>query len=349
MNTRRFGHVLGLAAALALASPRVAKACAGCRNPSLATSRGSEGPLADGAVRVGATLTGTTVHVIHRAGCADVNECSEVPVEPLHLHDQRLYPLELRLAGEYGLSRTFGAELQVPLRFMRTTVEYTTLGGAPYEPIDAGVHHRDETIVGPADPWLLVRIGSFVGKWWLATRPGVSLPLGRTEEDPFELGDRGLRHQHVQLGTGTVDPIGVVEASRSFEGIELDFFAQAQLSLYENGHGYRAPLRVSGGGTIGTKLVGKLEGGLGVEGFHEGPERWDGIVRQDASLGRSEILAALVATQTLGKTTLSLGLRFPLVRHVVTGEDPQGELSSPVTLSLGVAHIFGGQRGPPDL
>src|SRR5688500_6688609 len=106
MNTRRFGHVLGLAAVLALASPRVARACAGCRNPSLATSRGNEGPVADGAVRVGATLTGTTVHVVHRAGCVDVSACSEVPVQPLHLHDQWLYPLELRIVGEYGLNRT---------------------------------------------------------------------------------------------------------------------------------------------------------------------------------------------------------------------------------------------------
>ena len=349
MNSRRFGYVLGIAAALGLASPRVARACAGCRNPSLATSRGSEGPLADGAVRVGATLTGTTVHVVHRAGCLEVNACSEVPVQPLHLHDQRLYPLELRLAGEYGLNRTFGAEIQMPLRFVRTTVQYLTPNGAPYEPADAGVHHRDETIAGLADPWLLLRIGGFAGKWWLATRPGVSLPLGRTEEDPFELGDRGLRHQHIQLGTGTVDPIGVVEASRSFEGFELDLFAQAQVSLYENAHGFRAPHRLSGGGAVGTKLVGTLEGALGVEGFHEGPERWDGIVRQDASLGRSEILAALIATQTFGKTTLSLGLRLPLVRHVVTGEDPQGELSSPVMLSFGVTHIFGGQRGPSDL
>jgi hypothetical protein len=349
MNTRRFGHALGLAVAVGLTSPRVAKACAGCRNPSLPTSRGSEGPLADGAVRVGATLTGTTVHVIHRAGCADVNSCSEVSVQPLHLHDQRLYPVELRLAGEYGLSRTFGVEVQVPLRLVRTSVEYTTPGGASYEPIDAGVHHRDETIFGPADPWLLLRIGGFVGKWWLATRPGVSLPLGRTEENPFELGDRGLRHQHIQLGTGTFDPIGVVEASRSFGTVHLDLFAQGQLSLYEKGNGYRAPARVSGGGAVGTKLVGELEGALGIEGFHEGAERWDGVIRQDAALGRSEVLAALIATQSLGETTLSLGLRFPLVRHVVTGEDPQGRLSSPVTLSLGVTHIFGGQRGPSDL
>jgi hypothetical protein len=349
MNARRFGHVLGLAAALGLANPRVARACAGCRNPSLATSRGSEGALADGAVRVGATLTGTTVHVVHRAGCADADSCSEVPVQQLHLHDQRLYPLELRLAGEYGVSRKVGVEIQVPFRLVHTSVEYTTPGGAPYEPLDVGVHHRDETLLGPADPWLLLRVGGFVGKWWLATRPGVSLPLGRTEKNPFELGDRGLRHQHIQLGSGTVDPIGVVEASRSFGAVELDLFAQAQLSLYENAHGYRAPPRLSGGGAVGTKLVRALTGALGVEGFHEGAERWDGIIRQDAALGRSEVLAAIIATQALGKTTLSFGLRFPVYRHVVTGEDPQGELSSPVTLSLGVTHIFGGQRVPSDL
>jgi hypothetical protein len=258
----------------------------------------------------------------------------------LHLHDQRLLPVELRLVGEYGMSHLFAVEAQAPFRLVHTSIEYTTPGGTPYEPLDEGVHHRNETIVGLADPWLLLRVGGFVGRTWLATRAGVSLPLGKTEPNPFELGDQGIIHQHIQLGTGTVDPIGMVEASRSFGAVEVDLFAQGQLSLYENVHGYRAPLRLSGGGSVGTRVVGDFELALGLEGYHEGAERWDGVIRQDAALGRTEILGAVLATQSLGATTLSFGIRFPLYRHVVIGEDPQGELSSPLTLSAGVTHVF---------
>ena len=340
MKIRGVSRALALGVVFAVSRPPDAVACAGCRNPTLATSRISEGPLDDGAVRVGATLTGTTTRVVHSAGCADVNACAEVPLQPLYLHDQRLLPVELRLVAEYGLGRLFAVEIQAPFRLVHTSIEYTTPNGAPYEPLDEGVHHRNETIVGLADPWLLLRVGGFVGRTWLATRAGVSLPLGKTEPDPFELGDRGIEHQHIQLGTGTVDPIGMVEASRSFDPIEVDAFAQAQISLYENTHGYRAPLRLSGGGSVGTRVVGDFEAALGVEGYHEGAERWDGAIRQDAALGRTEILVAVLATQNLGPTTLNFGLRFPVYRHVVTGDDLEGELSSPVTLSAGVTHVF---------
>jgi hypothetical protein len=328
----------------ALLEPRGASACAGCRNPSLAVTRGSEGPLDLGAVRVGAALTGTTVHVVHEAGCRDPAVCSEVPAQPLYLHDQRLYPLELRLSAEYGLNEALGIEAQIPFRLVRTTIEYTAPDGAPYAPLDAGVHHRDETIAGPSDPWLLFRIGGVAGGWWLAARPGISLPLGKTEENPFELGDRGLRHQHIQLGSGTFDPVLVLEAAKPFGDITLDVFAQGQASLYENSHGYRAPWRIYGGFAVGTKLVGDLRGSVGVDAFHDAAERWNGRIRQDGNLGRTEALATAGLIQTLGSTELTLTLRAPVWRHIVTGDEPPGTLSSPLTVSLGVSHVFAAEE-----
>jgi hypothetical protein len=328
-------------ALVALVGPRAAEACAGCRNPSLAGVRGSEGPLAEGALRAGAILTGTAIHVVHEAGCADPTNCSETPAQPIFFHDQRLYPLELRLTGEYGLDETFGVELQLPLRTITTTIEYKTPEGAPYEPLDPGVHHRNETLVGIGDPWLLLRAGGMAGDWWLAARPGVSLPLGRTEEDPFALGDQGLRHQHIQFGSGTFDPVGVLEASNTAGAIDLDFFAQGQASLYENQHGYRAPWRVYGGASIGTELAGDLSGSLGLEAFHEAAERWQGVAKQDGNLGRTEALAAVSFTLSLGATLLGLDLRAPLWRNIVTGAEDQGTLSSPLTVSLRVEHLFG--------
>lgn len=321
---------------------RDAEGCAGCRNPSLAVSRGNQGPLPEGALRAGLSATGTTVRVVHAAGCEDLDACDEVPVQPVHRHDQRLYPLELRLSAEYGLRDAFGIEAQLPFRLVGTTVEYTTPEGASYEPLDAGVHHRDETLAGFGDPWLLVRAGDFVERFWLAARAGVSLPLGRTEENPFELGDRGLRHQHIQFGSGTFDPVAVLELARSFEGIELQAFAQALLPLYENSHGYRAPFRVYGGSSVGTLLAGKLFGALGVEAFHEDAEEWDGERRQDGNLGRTEVLGAATLSHAFGATEATLGIRVPFYRHIVSGDEPPGRLSSPVTLSIGVVHVFGG-------
>jgi hypothetical protein len=337
------GAALGavLLVTLALLPPREAAACAGCRNPSLATARGSEGPLSRGAFRVGATLTGTTVHVVHEAGCADLDDCHEVPVQPLHLHDQHLYPLELRLSGEYGISEAFGLELQAPFRVVATSVTYATADGRPYEPLDAGVHHRDEVVAGAADFWLLFRMGKRFDQWWVAARPGVSVPVGATNENPFALGDQGRRHQHIQLGSGTFDPILVLEASRAFEPLTFEAFAQGQASLYENSHGYRAPWRASVGAGVGTELIGKLSGTLGGELFHDSAERWEGVIRQDGNLGRTEILASITLRQEVPHGMLSLGARVPLWRDIVVGTEPPGTLSSPVIVSLGYAHTFG--------
>jgi hypothetical protein len=291
-------------------------------------------------LRLSSALTGTTVHVVHEAGCEDVTACSEAPVQPLFLHDQHLYPVELRLSGEYAVTELFGVELQLPFRSVTTTIDYTTPEGMPYEPLDPDVHHRDETVAGPGDPWVLSRFGTKSGAWWLAARPGISIPIGSTEADPFELGDRGLRHQHIQLGTGTFDPVLVLEASADLEPVTLQFFAQGQASLYENAHGYRAPARVYGGAAVGTDLIGKLSGTVGLDAFHEGGDRWDGRVRQDGSLGRTELLATTGLSLGIDRTQLNVGARFPLYRHLVVGDEPPGTLSSPVTLTLAVSYLY---------
>lgn len=337
---RTLALVATLALGLVLGMAREAHACAGCRNPSLPASRGSSGPLPAGDARYSASLTATAIHVVHEAGCVDPADCVEAPVQPLHLHDQHLYPVELRIGAELGMTDAFGVELQAPIRLVRTTIDYTTPDGAPYEPLDAGVHHRDETIVGPADLWLLGRIGAVVADWWLALRLGASLPFGQTERDPFALGDQGLRHQHVQLGSGTVDPVGVVEAVRSFGPIEAQVFAQGQVPLYESARGYRGPWRIYGGGGIGSALIGKLRGSLGVEAFHEAEERWGGVARQDGSLGRSELLGAVSLVHAFGDTQLSIAARVPVWRHVVRGSEDPGSLSSPLALTLAIAHVL---------
>jgi hypothetical protein len=345
VSFQRLAAALAAAVILTVATRR-AEACAGCRNPSLAAARGGEGPLDEGAVRLEAALTGTTVHVVHEAGCRDTSACGEVPVQPTYFHDQNLYPVELRLVGEYGITKTFGIEAQVPFRSVTSTIEYTDANGAHYEPLDPGVHHRNETVVGIADPWLLLRVGTTVQSWWLAARPGLSIPLGRTEENPFELGDRGLQHQHIQLGSGTIDPVAIIEASRAFEAIQLQFFAQGQVPLYENGQGYRAPFRVYGGGSVGHQLVSELSGSLGVEASHEAAEKWDGEVRQDGNLGRTELLLAATLSYRLGASKLGLSARVPVWRQIVTGDEPPGSLSSPIILGLSATHIFGGKQPP---
>lgn len=323
------------------ALPRLALACAGCRNPNLPITRLSTAQLAPGQVRASALLTATTLNVVHEAGCADPASCRDVPAQPPFLHDQDIIPGELRAVAEVGLSGPWGVEAQLPLRVTRTSIRYTDPSGAPYAPLDPDVHHRNETLVGLGDPWVLGRWGAAFSGTAVTARAGTTVPLGHTEADPFALGAVGQRHQHIQFGSGTFDPLLMLDVSRSFGKVELGAYGQAELTLYENDKGFRGGNRFSTGVEGRTLAVARLTVSVGLDLLSERPERWGGEVQQDGNLGRTELLWGLSISRPFGTTVATLIGRFPLHREIVTSDEPRGRLSSPAMLSLVVSRTFG--------
>ena len=116
------------------------------------------------------------------------------------------------------------------------------------------------------------------------------------------------------------------------------------MSLYQNKYGFRAGARMLGGAQVRRRLFRTFTGGAGVDVMYEGAERWDGRILQDGNLGRTEVLASVAAMQPFGETSVGLTARFPVWRHIVPGDEPQGSLSSPVMLSVTVSRTFGGHK-----
>jgi hypothetical protein len=333
--------LVGLALVLlGSALPRLAAACAGCRNPNLPLTRLSTVHLAPGEVRASASLSVTTLNVVHEAGCVDPASCQEVPVQPRFLHDQEITPGEIRWTTELGITRRLGIELQLPFRVTRTTVRYTDLAGRLYQPLDRDVHHRNETLVGIGDPWLLARWGRMAAGLAVTARAGVSVPLGSTEEDPFALGAQGQSHQHIQFGNGTFDPLLMLDLSRSIAPLELSAFAQAQLTLYQNSKGFQAGNRYFVGAQAGIMLPARTTASLGLDLYTERPERWSGEIQQDGNLGRTELLGGISLSRPFGRSIFSLVARVPLYRHIVQGDQANGRLSSPLTFGLVLSRTF---------
>lgn len=331
---------LCLSVCLGLLFARDALACAACRNPTMPITNVGGKPLEQNQGRVGLTVTGTTVRIVHEAGCTDLDNCDEVPVQPLHHHDQRVTPLEMRLQGEYSFNKIWGVDVQLPFKTVFTTVTYVTPDGADYTPLDEGVHHRDEVLYGLGDAWLMGRAQLKLDAWTFVLKAGMTLPFGRTEENPFALGDQGLTHQHIQMGSGTFDPVISAEFERRYKRAFFRGYALALASLYENKKGYRSPLRAQAG-MFGGAFLGKsttADGGL--ELMHEAPERWDGEIEQDGSLGRTELLFAVNLTQAVGDVQFLFAARFPLVRHIRAGTEEALVYQSPVTLTLGASYTF---------
>lgn len=292
-----------------------------------------------GQTSVSLALLATSVRVVHESYCPDIGPICGERDEPPQLHDQRFSLGELRARVEYGLTAQWGLELQLPMRLNATTVQFRRLDGTPVSLDYVNIHHRDETLFGLGDPWVRARYAFGLGDVGLVARAGFSVPLGGTVENPFALGEAGAEHQHVQFGTGTVQPLLALEAERRWDGgWSVRAFGQAQLALVENRYGYRNGHRFAVGVAGEVPVVGALRLSAGADLANEQPERWDGRVQQDGNLGRTDVLVGGGLAYPVGRVQLGLTVRVPVYQHVI-GHD--GQLTYPGLLGLTAETVFG--------
>jgi hypothetical protein len=324
--------VAGLA--LLLVAER-AWACAACGNPSLPMQPGGSGAMAGGSGTFGVSLRGLAMQVTHPAGCADLNNCDEVPVQELHDHQVVLAPVELGLSGEWAFDDKWGVEASLPVRSVWASVSYQTPDGADYEPVDADVHHRDETVAGLADGRLMARYGRSLGGVWVAARLGTTVPLGATEEDPFSAGDVGKKHQHIQLGSGAFEPVMSLDATWGGISQQTTAYVTLQQPLYANDKGFEAGRRLLAGAQVGLKAAPDLLLSLLGEVGHEGGEQWQGVVRSDGMTGLTEVRSGAALLWRSEAVTLTAAVRVPVYRVMEASAEEPGEVISPASLSLG--------------
>jgi hypothetical protein len=280
------------------------------------------------------------VHVVHESRCPDIGPICAERDEPPQLHDQRFNLIDLRLTAELGVSDHVGIEVQLPLKLDFTTVRYERLDGTPFTPDYPNIHHRNETLFGVGDPWLMGRVAGTAGGFGLSGRLGVALPLGSTEPNPFVLGQMGLAHQHIQLGTGTVSPVLAGEVRRGFGKVDVALHGQAQLMLFENHHGYQAGHRFAFGLRGGYRLTPKVTVSLSTDVLHEQPERWDGVELQDGNLGRTDVLVGAGVVAALGRYSLSGSVKVPVYQDIIQLGHEGGQLDYPAILELTVQRVF---------
>lgn len=254
------------------------------------------------------------------------------------VHDQHLLISEARLSFDLGLTPLLSLSALLPVRMIDTSIRYLDSAGDEVELVDPGIHHRNETVSGLADPTLLLAASRARDAWRFTARAGFTVPIGRTEEDPFRLGGMGVAHQHIQMGTGTFNPVLALEVTRRWERWRVGAFALTQQAVYENDKGYQAGDRYAGGLVASRRLGERFTVRASLETQAETAERWAGTVHtDDGNRGRFDLLAGAAAswaaTDHLG---LDLAVKLPLVTHAVGGQ-----LEMPAILELGVSYSFG--------
>jgi hypothetical protein len=249
-------------------------------------------------------------------------------------HVQSLLIGELDLTVARGLVPGLGLGLNVPLRSVRDRIRFEDLSRRPYTPPQPDTHHRNETLTRVADPQLTLLLARQPGPWTLTTSLGVSIPIGRTEPNPFALGRLGLPHQHIQFGTGTWDPMLGASGSRSIGEIVTEVAVSAKLPLTGNGHGYRAGNRYDVSLTGSRKFGAAWGANASLSVARESAEKWDDKIEEEGNLGRTDLM--LSAGLGRGITHVgSFGFRVQVpVKTWATGE----QVRYPVIVTLSWTH-----------
>jgi hypothetical protein len=290
-----------------------------------------------GRVRLGFTMIGTFVHAEHDVSPHEP-EPGVAPDQQPHRHLLDMTLLEWDFDAQIAFSRRFAFEAFLPVRL--------TVIGASFEDADGNdlpdatsIHHRDENIAGLGDVVLGGRIALVlpenVPRWQLDLRLGASLPTGHTEADPFARGERGLSHQHIFFGSGTVDPVLGLESNVALDKLGITAWLSSRVPLYRNRFGYRHSRSVVAG-------VGVFSG-FGLrrwtflaqpEVFFETPASWP--AREAPNSGRTSLIAtAGVFVRPTEPVQLHLLLKVPYYTR-----SHGGQLRWPIVALVGATVTF---------
>jgi hypothetical protein len=284
---------------------------------------------------MGLMLSGTILHVEHVEACPDLGPiCAQNDVAP-YQHDQHLYTNDLVGDFELGLVPMLALHVIAGVRQVTDRIRYLDLAGAPYAPPVPDYHHRNETLVGVTDPWILLHVGPELGgSWALSLQGGVTLPFGSTVENPFALGRLGLPHEHIQLGTGTIDLAAGASIERQFDAFRLSLFTLDRFTVFTNHFGYRAGHRILAGLDVKSGLgLDDFVFGLGLDLFRETAERWSGIVESEGNIGRTDLFVDANVAWAFSKAwSARLGVKVPIWSRA-NGE----QVSYPAILTVGIA------------
>jgi len=249
--------------------------------------------------RVDLFASGAPLRFQHVAACPEISQpaCEEFDI-PDHLHKQTLFMSRINPSFSMGVGHDMQVTLNVPIDIKHATIDYVNMDDSPYDPPYGNIHHRNETLMGPADAAVNVsRFISLAPATFLVAGLGTSIPLGRTEEDPYALALEGLTHQHFQMGNGTFMPRVSLRFFYRSNKLGMNAWSMGNLSLYENSKGLQRGSSVRWGLGPFLNVNPKFQTLIMLQGTHEGRDSWNGV--SAPSSGRHAIDVSIIGIQTI--------------------------------------------------
>jgi hypothetical protein len=268
---------------------------------------------------------------------------ASVPV-PLHRHEVEVDTYRTVVDLEYlsasGVAFRFKLPYEVRVRSASVVlVDPATADEQAAMQRGLDLHHPDGTLSGVRDLELTS------ARAWrsvlaqddrLEFAGGLTLPTGETESNPYAEDAAGnlLPHEHMQFGSGTVDPLLQLTWSRfltpDWSG---NAYAAARVPLYENHHGFRAPRELTLSGGLGRALGDgwHLRGSL--TALYSSQAEWYGV--PDINTGWVATYAGVGAEWHGAAVSCSLLAQLPLAQNTIGEGDETFELGPVISLTVG--------------
>ena len=268
---------------------------------------------------------------------------------PGHVHDVTLDLFRVVMQFDYTFDEPWAIRARLPLESRTRTSSISQIDpSATPEQIEAmernlQIHHPSEMLTGFGDMevllgWHAHDFGVEMGS--LAIAVGSTLPIGKTEDNPYDLGDDGEAHEHIHFGSGTFDPILELFYSRPVgEDSIFSIYGQGRFPNAVSGKGFKGSQLIQGGFGIVSPLgeVGpweNLNGLLGVFVQDMGPAYWDGL--EDPNTGFQNVSLQLgVSWRDESMKSWNLSLVLPLSVDSTSGPEETYDPGPVINLSIG--------------
>ena len=247
---------------------------------------------------------------------------------PLHRHHVNLNIFRIDVGLKYQLSSQWVLEANIPYETKTqeaTLEEIDPVTPAEWEAIirSRDNHHRNEIYIGFADVDLFLGYrmpGLLRENDFLMARVGTTIPFGKTEEDPWQLGNAGLEHLHIQFGTGTFNPlVDLYYSLPIYKELKASASIRGKLPFYENSKTYRGSREVTYTGGLSYRVSDWLTFQAGYLGFYQSYALWAG--KRDINTGLRFSMASFgVSVVTPYDFPLSLAVMLPLHQETLSDD-----------------------------
>ena len=265
----------------------------------------------------------------------------EVVDAPLHRHHVALSTYRLNVGVQYLLSDEWSLQANIPYAVRNQEASIEWIDPVSSEDKQAilrsrDIHHRNETYTGfsDADLFLGYKIrGLFKRDDVLSARLGTTIPIGNTEENPWNLGDAGIEHLHIQFGTGTFNPIVNLQYNLPlYRGLTMTASGRGMLPFYENSKTYRGSAELGWTAGFSYRLFDWLSFNGNYLGFYQSAAAWAG--ERDINTGLRYSMAAFgMSLAMLEGISVAANVMFPLTQETLYDEGDAIEFGNLVSLT----------------